>query len=1281
MPRHKNENQFPSRRAVLKCMGLAPLLLRPAPFHGYSFLFGSPKSVPNRNAGFPFSDVRLTPHYPVASPLEDVLRLVAPGSDEYVTEKYAWEIESLLQQWGQALKASVRDLAVLAKSLDPSIEASPLVPANEITLRAGNGITITRRVFNGKVVSGRERFLEQIRAWLGQVSGVETAEFQITGIEEIASAPPTVRVDLRYDIVANRNEERREERVGSWRTEWSRDESGGWKARRWEAREETLSVTQGPMFIDITSQTLGRAESYTKQMLHGSDYWRTVLDGACGIDVYGNNGVAAGDFDNDGFDDLYVCQPSGLPNRLYRNRGDGTLEDVTEKAGVGVLDNTACALFADFENKGRQDLLVVCGSGPLLFLNQGDGTFKIKRDAFKFARPPEGTFTHAAIADYDRDGRLDVYFCLYSYYLGLDQYHYPVPYFDARNGPPNFLLHNEGNGTFVDKTEVAGLNAENDRYSFACAWGVSAASGLPDLYVANDFGRSNLYRNNGDGTFAAVSGEAGIDVPGAGMSACWSDFDNDGKQDVYVADMWSSAGQRVSGQKRFHENAPEEIRALYRRHARGNALYRNLGNGKFQDISQQAGAEMGRWSWCSDFWDFDHDGYPDLYVANGYISAPERNDLASFFWRQVVAKSPEDATPSLAYEHGWNAINELIRSDRSWSGYERNVMFANNHDGTFTEVSGAVGLDFPEDSRSFVLADIDHDGRLEVILKNRNAPQLRILHNVMKEPGQSIAFRLKGQTSNRDAIGTSITLEVGTLRQTKYLQAGSGFIAQHSKEIFFGVGKPEGTIKATVRWPSGLSQEFTSIPINHRIAIEEGSAEFVAQPFAAPPQAYAQAGPPLKLEPLPSQIDTWLIEPLKTPELSLPDLAGNMRELRSAQGGCVLLNFWATKAPLCAEQLRLFNKNQPALAKNKLEIFAVNVDDAGDIGTARSFAALERFPFPVLFATEDVAGVYNIIYRYLFDRRRDLAIPTAFLLDAEGMIVKVYQGPIDLQRLLEDVKAIPTTTADRMRKALPFGGVPYRDAFQRNDFTYGVALFQHGYLDAAAAAFEQVIARKPDNPEAFYNLGTLHLRQNNLQQARQYIEQTLKLRPNYPEAWNNLGMIAAQQGQPDEAVRDFQESLSQRPNYAIALLNLGNLYRRQGAFDKAQTLLSRALEIQPDDPETNYSLGMFYAQQGQTQSAADYLQKAIDLRPGYPEALNNLGVLFVRVNNYASAEAQFKTCIRAAPNFDQSYLNLARLYVMQNDKEKAREALQELLRVQPEHRGAQQALEMLKSQP
>jgi Flp pilus assembly protein TadD/peroxiredoxin len=1276
MSRYPYEGQSLSRRSLLKAMGLAPLVLRAASLDGLEL----PEAIKNEHLGFPFSDVRLTPHYPAHSPLEDVLRLVTAGSDEYATEKYAAQIQALLQQWGLALKASAKDHSILAGFLDPSLDATLLVPERELKLRAGSGVECTRRHFNSKLISGRETFLDQMRGWLGQVTMVGTAEFEITDIEEVNSAPLAVSASIRYDLVLRRGSEVREERVGVWHTEWSHDEATGWKARRWEAREETLAVTRAPVFVDVTQQALGGAKSYSEQLLRGSDYWRTVLDGACGIDVYGNNGVAAGDFNNDGLDDLYICQPSGLPNRLYRNGGDGSFEDVTEKAGVGVLDNSACALFADFENKGLQDLLVVCGSGPLLFLNQGDGTFRLKRDAFQFKSPPQGTFTHAALADYDRDGRLDIYFCVYSYYLGLDQYHYPVPYFDARNGPPNFLLHNEGNATFVDRTEAAGLNAENDRYSFACAWGDSTGKGLPDLCVANDFGRSNLYRNNGDGTFTAISNEAHVDDAGAGMSTCWSDFNNDGKQDIYTANMWSAAGQRVSGQKQFHEKDPEEIRALYRRHARGNSLYRNEGDGKFKNISGQAGVEMGRWSWCSDFFDFDHDGYPDLYVANGYISAPEQNDskaprsdLDSFFWRQVVAKSPANTIPSPAYEHGWNALNELIRSDRSWSGYERNVMYANNRDGTFTEVSGAVGLDFPEDSRSFALADLDHDGRLEIILKNRNAPQVRILRNASKDLGSSITFRLHGQKSNRDAIGTAITVEAGGIRQTKYLQAGSGFLAQHSKEVFFGVGKPEGAVRATIQWPNGLSQKFEGIPADHRIEIEEGSSNFAAQPFAAEPRAWAQAGAVPKGESLPAQIDTWLLEPLKAPEFSLPDLAGNTHSLSTVGGGFALLYFWATAAPLSRDQLRLLDQHA-----RPLKILAINVDDPANTQSARSFAAQEKLSFPVLFATEDVAGVYNIIYRYLFDRRRDLAIPTGFLLDKEGMIVKVYQGPIAPSGLLQDIRSAPTAAPDRRQRALPFAGVPYQDGFQRNDFTYGVALFQHGYLDQAAESFQQVIAAKPTDPEGYYNLGTLNLRRNDLKQARYYLEQTLKLRPNYPEAWNNLGMIAAQENQPEEAVKDFQQSLLLRPGYGTALLNLGNTYRRQKLFPQAQELLNQALASQPDDPEVNYSLGMLYAQQGQSQQAADYLQRAVDLRPDYPEALNNLGVLYVHEQDDAKAEEQFKKCIRLAPSFDQAYMNLARIYALRNDKQQAREVLQELLQVQPENPVAKQALEYLR---
>lgn len=1292
--------QHLSRRRLLQGLGLAPLLLRSSPLIGeWNFAVNpTPTNLP-----LSLADLRYEPSYPARSPLEDVLHRVRPGSDEFVTEGYAHEIGLILDSWTVCLKQ--RDFARLRSSFHDSLEASSFVPVREVVLRQKTSIHSSAREFNSALTQPGERLVQELEHWLPSGLHVRVAELEITAIDVLPGEPLSVRTNVRYSIVATSLKDEREQRVGLWQMDWSRSSSEadakGWKLRRWQPTTEKRTALQGPVFVDITQRSLGEAPSYREQLLRGADDWRTQLDGASGIDVYGNNGVAAGDYDGDGFDDLYVCQPAGLPNRLYRNRGDGTFEDVTDKAGVGVLDNTACAIFADFRNIGRQDLLVVCGTGPLLFLNRGDGTFARKHDAFRFARPAEGTFTHAAVADYDGDGRLDIYFCVYSYYLGLDQYHYPMPYFDARNGPPNFLFHNEGDAAFVDRTEASGLHVENDRYSFACAWGQSGTTGSPDLYVVNDFGRSNLYRNQGDGTFKAVSTNAHVEDVGAGMSAAWADFNNDGHADLYVANMWSAAGQRVSQQKLFHEKSPEAIRELYRRHARGNALYRNQGDGTFQNVSESADVEVGRWAWCSDFLDFDHDGFQDIYVTNGYITSPVQSgmaaeegkqnvkgqgaddiDLGSFFWRQVVGKSSDEATPSLAYEHGWNALNELIRTDNSWSGNERNVLLLNNRDGTFSEVSGPAGLDFLEDSRSFALADLDHDGRLEIILKNRNAPQIRILRNTLKDIGGSIAFRLHGTKSNRDAIGTAITLIAGDLKQTRYVQAGSGFLAQHSKNLFFGIGYTQTSIDATVHWPSGLVQQFKGLPANHQVELIEGTATFTAKPFGNSPAVHESAESSRDSHTSPAEpVHTWLLDPLKAPGFSLPDLSGVMKTLSSTEGRVTLLHFWSIDSPACSDQLLQLQRDQRGMQAAGVELLTVNVDRAESIQKAREHAARQKFNFPVLFATEDIAGIYNIIFRYLYDRRRNLPLPGSFLLDRQGMIVKVYQGTVSVQQVLTDARSIPETQQQRFAKALPFPGTLHEAQFVRNDFTYGVAMFQHGYLEQAAESFQQVVAARPNDAEGYYNLGTLSLRRNRFAEAKQYLQKTLSLKPDYPEAWNNLGMLAGQQGQMDEAIQSFRQSLALRPGYATALLNLGNVYRRMRSFNEAENYLTQALTLQPDDPEINYSLGMLYAQQNQSKLAADYLRKALALRPDYPEALNNLGVLAVHDKNYAEAELQFKTCIRLVPTFDESYINLARLYVLTGQRAKAREALQSLLTLKPENTAARQGIAALDAAP
>jgi Flp pilus assembly protein TadD/peroxiredoxin len=1208
-----------------------------------------------------------------------MLRLVTPGSDSYIVEKYVAELQVFFQQWTELLLGGKEWQGFLSKHLQSSLESN--IAARDTAAAKSRwlyGIEFVKRNFGASAPMSRNDFLDAVQSYFGNLSKISGAEFQIIRAKQISQNPLYLETFLRYSLVSSGGNSECKERTGMLNLKWTRGSGEEWVIEKWDFLEANTTIAPSPFFMDVSSHWFDSCESFERQLLRGTDSWRGNLDGACGISVYGNHGVAAGDFDNDGFDDLYVCQPSGLPNRLYRNGGNGTFKDVTEESGVGVLDATACALFADFQNRGLQDLLVVCDSGPLLFLNQGNGRFTLKENAFSFAKPPQGTFTHAAVADYDRDGRLDIYFCLYSYYLGLDQYHYPAPYFDARNGPPNFLFHNEGNATFVDRTEGSGLDAENDRFSFACAWGDINGNGLPDLYVANDFGRSNLYRNDGNGRFTAVSDASGANDVGAGMSACWIDFNNDGKQDIYVSNMWSAAGQRISGQESFHAGDPETIKSFYRQHAAGNSLYRNLGGGHFKNVAVPSGASIGRWAWSSDSWDFDHDGFSDLYVANGYISCDLSRELSSFFWRQVVGNSPSTSTPSVPYERGWNAINELIRSDHSWSGYERNLLFLNNQDGTFSDVSGVSGLDFLDDSRAFALADINHDGRLEVILKNRTAPQLRILQNAMQGIGNSVCFRLHGTKSNRDAIGASITIQLGDVRQTKYLQAGTGFLSQHSKELFFGLGKSVGSISATVRWPSGLTQNFEQIPANHRITIVEDQPKFSAIPFVHYdlPSRRSQSQVALDGQ-FPDARPTWLLEPLPAPDFNLQDTSGSFRTLASFLGKPLLLCFWSSHVAAARELLNSLQRARNDFSAKRVKVACINLDDNFDVSQLHAFMAKQNLTIPLLLGTPDTAGVYNIIYRYLFDRRRDLPLPAAFLLDESGSIVNVYQSLGDPSQVLIDAAQIPRTYDARVAKALPFPGTLYGGRFQRNEFTYGVAFFQHGYLEQAASSFKQVATSQPGNAEAFYNLGTLYLRKNDLVQAQEFLSKTVNLKPGYPEAWNNLGMIAAQQNDAATAIGNFRRSLDLRPNYVTAMLNLGNVFRRQGNLSEAGALLHKAVELEPENAEANYSLGMFFARQGDNAKAESFLQKTVAIRPNYADALNNLGVLFIRDGKNSEAERQFKTCISLVPAFDQAYLNLAQLYVLEKQNDQARETLEALLKLQPQHKLARQALEML----
>ncbi len=1211
--------------------------------------------------------------------IDGFLKQLRPGADEFITEKYAAELEGILDTWRDSFCSSPRDMQPIKRLLPPTLDATAIGEATLATLRDRPPVESARAIFPRTKACSSTSFVETLNAYLAPISKIEVAELQIYGIEVIGSAPLQLSTDIHYDLVGTLDHDRREERTGAWNLIWQQNPDGQWLILNWSATGEVRSRLTGPGFVDVTAACLAGNSSYEQQLQRGADHWRTVLDGACGIDIYGNNGVAIGDFDGDGFDDLYVCQAAGLPNRLYRNRGNGTFEDVTEKAGVGILDGTSSAIFADLNNNGRQDLIVARTSGPLLYVNRGDGAFQLKPDAFQFATPPKGAFTGLAVADYDHDGLLDVYFCLYSFYQGLSEYEFPSPYHDAQNGPPNFLFRNRGDYRFEDVTASSGMDKSNNRFSFACSWHDYNNDGWPDLYVVNDFGRKVLYRNNGDGTFTDVSLEAGVEDAGEGMSMTWLDYDNDGFDDLYVVNMWEAAGTRVMAQDQFLPSVPEDVRRVYRQDAMGNTLLHNeAGKGIFRDATDESGTRLGGWNWGSDSWDFDHDGFPDLYVANGFISGPLKDNLSSFFWRQVVSRSLAGKGRSEGYQDAWNAINEFIRADHSWSGYQRNNFYVNNRNGSFTEAAGIFGLDFLDDSRAFALADLNHDGRLEVILKNRTAPQIRVLQNQMTPLGLTIGFSLRGTKSNRDAIGAVIELVRSTGRQRRAVSAGSGFLMQHTKDVFFGLGDDETPVRVEIHWPSGAVQAFEHLPPGHRIEIVEGSPTCKVVPFAQasnlPPAPGSHEN-----EVLPGASETWLVEPILAPEFSLPDQHGKMQSLKDCRGQPLLLVFCKTGCLPSQQQLQAIQALWPEWKLKKLQLLAIGVDSPqrpaaeGQTGTGLELS------FPVLAADETTRGVYNIFHRYLFERHRDMVLPTAFLLDSDAAVVKVYSELTNYAHVLRDWQSAPDGAEARQARSLPFPGHYLGKGMHHNYFTYGVAFLRYGYLDQALLSFQQAIERDPSYAAAYYNIGLIYLRKNEVEQARTNLQKAVDLDPANANVWNNLGVACGDAGDYPRALNAFQKALALDPSHLLALQNIVRVYKVQGRADDARKLLQSAVTADPNEPELHVGLAMLLVEQNDLSTARSEFERAVQLQPRSVEALNGLGVVLMRTGKTAAAAKRFEECRGLAPDFDRAYLNLALIYVNSGDSRKARDILEQYPLAEHESPAVRKALKELDS--
>jgi enediyne biosynthesis protein E4 len=508
-------------------------------------------------------------------------------------------------------------------------------------------------------------------------------------------------------------------------------------------------------------------------------------------------GVAIFDYDNDGWPDIFIVNGTSLdapPGRraptshLYHNNHDGTFSDVTQKAGLTHTGWGQGVCAGDYDNDGWQDLYVTYYGKNVLYHNNRDGSFTDVSDKAGVAGSGKSWGNGCAFVDYDRDGHLDL---MVANYVDFDLATAPspgdrasciwkgVPVMCGPQGLPaakNILYHNRGDGTFEDVSKKSHIDQADGHYSLSVSTLDYDDDGWPDIFVACDSTASILYRNNRDGTFTdvAITAGAAFNEDGraqAGMGSSIADYNGDGKLDIFKTNFSDDTA----------------------------TLYRNNGNGTFDDVTYPAGLGLNTkyLGWGTMFFDFDNDGWPDLLLVNGHVY------------------------PEVDSQH----LGSTFQEPR--------ILYHNNGNGAFTDISADAGpgITTVNSSRGLAIGDLWNDGHLSAVISNMNAPP-SLLVNDVRNPNHWIAFHLIGTSyaaasqtlrTNRDAIGARITMHAGPRLFVDEVRSGSSYDSNSDMRVHFGLGSATKLDSVQIRWPSGLVETFDNLAVDKIHSIKEGS--------------------------------------------------------------------------------------------------------------------------------------------------------------------------------------------------------------------------------------------------------------------------------------------------------------------------------------------------------------------------------------------------------------------------------------------------------------------------
>jgi enediyne biosynthesis protein E4 len=510
--------------------------------------------------------------------------------------------------------------------------------------------------------------------------------------------------------------------------------------------------------------------------------------------------VSVVDFDRDGWQDLYVCNSGeGSRNALYRNNGDGTFKDVAASLGVADVNQketgtSTGAVWGDYDNDGFEDLFLYKWGRPELFHNDAGKGFT--RVSEKAGLPAWVNANNAIWFDYDRDGKLDLF--LAGYYredINLwqlkDTRVMPESFEYAANGGRKYLFHNLGDGRFEEVSEKMGISSR--RWALAAVAADLRGTGYPDLFIANDYGVSELFFNEGGKKFREVGRETNVGyAPKSGMTASVGDVLNQGRFGIYVTNI-SEPGVLVQGNNLWMPQAGTS----------GDGI-------KYENLANAMGVEIAGWSFGAQFGDLNNDGFLDLYVTNGNVSL----DQSKSYWYDY-SKVAGGNKAIISDAANWPPL-----AGRSLSGYQQKRVWLSDGAGQFKDVALAVGVTDVFDGRSVALADFMNRGALDVVVANQRAPML-LYKNTVAPENRWIAFDLEGTVSNRSAIGAQVRVFWGGQQQLQEVTGGSGFCAQNQRRLHFGLGKNAKVDKVEVRWPSGKIQSIQAPDTNKIHQVKE----------------------------------------------------------------------------------------------------------------------------------------------------------------------------------------------------------------------------------------------------------------------------------------------------------------------------------------------------------------------------------------------------------------------------------------------------------------------------